>query len=423
MKLYAGLVMGGVAALLLLGCGGKGSSAPAPNNVTVEAKDSRIVVTWDMESGVEYWLWKAAGDGVTPQNCSAMLYCSTLPGATSPTSVYGLANGTVYSFSINSRIDNGPGGSGSASISATPRLAGATWTVGTAQGADALRGVAYGNSKFVAVGDANTLLSSTDGSTWSALTSPAVAGTNLNAVVYNAGLVRHYVAGQGGVILQSTDSAVTWTPLSSDTMNNLNAIASNGSTYIVAVGDNGTITMTSDGGANWATQTSGTSQPLRGVIYGYDSTNVKFRFVAVGDAGTLLYSEDAVIWTAGAMADSSSLTDHIKSVSNGFDNNGVYRFIAVGTNGTVLTSPDGISWSRVASATIGATQLNAITYSASRRFVAVGNGGQIYYSEYSDPTAWTLTTFVTATPIHALTTGGLFDYAAVGASGLNLYAD
>ncbi len=417
--------MAAAAAMFLQGCfgAGGGSSASPPNNVVVEAKDSRVVVTWDMVPNVQYWVWKVAGTvGITPQTCSSMPLCTTAINVSSPATISGLVNGQPYSFTINGRINGGPGGQGSPAVSATPRMAGATWSTGTALGINSFRGVAYG-AMFVTVGDGGASYSSTDGKTWTALTS----GTpqTLNAVNYDNAHSKYLGVGAAGTLIALTPatSATNWSLLTtSPTPNALYALANNTTGFTVATGANGTI-ITSGDGATWAdnTATSGTTRNLYGVAFGYDSTNARNVFVAVGAAGTVIYSADGVNWTAAT----SVTPNDLKSVSYGL---AAGVFVAVGANGTVLTSPNGITWTAqpAASTTIPATTLlNSVTFSVGRRFVAVANDGKIFYSEYgSAGTIWTqVTPQPTLSPLYAITTGGLFDYSAVGSAGQNLYSD
>lgn len=424
MKRSFTFIMVAVITLLLQGCfGSGGSSAPPPNNVVVAAKDSRVVVTWDMAPGVEYWIFRAVGSGITPTTCSSMPSCSTTLKVTSPLTVSGLLfNGTTYSFTINGRINGGPGGAGSPAIQATPRLAGATWSTGTALGATTiLHGVAYGGV-FVAAGTTGTssaLFSSADGKTWSTLTNPTTA-TNFNAVTYDSLNANYLSAGQNGTVIALTpaSSSLGTTQTIGTTTNELFAITNNGAGFIVATGASGTI-ITRNASGTWTlpaatiiTPTIATSITLNGVAYG-NST-----FVAVGTAGTVLRSPDGINWTSA-----TSGTNNLMGVTYGLEA-GV--FVAVGVSGTVLTSPDGITWTPKLTATTtipGTTQLNSVTYSAGRRFVAVANDGSIYYSEYASAgAAWTQAVLPSGT-LNAVTTGGLYDYSAVGAAGLNLYAD
>jgi hypothetical protein len=436
MKRFFGFIMVAIA-MFLEGClGTGGSSAPAPNNVAVAAKDSRVIVTWDSVPGVTYWVFTAAGTGVTPLNCSSMPSCGTTLYATSPQTIstlpgiygtYGtvpLSNGTQYSFTVNGRISGGPGGPGSPALQATPRLAGGTgtWTVGTPTipNTSDLRGVAYGGW-FVAAGTSGALFSSADGKTWTALASPApYTTTNFDAVTYDSLNGTFLCAGQTGTVIGLTPatSSVGTLQTSGTTLNELFAITNNGAGFIVATGASGTILIRNAG--TWAPATTNpalaTGKTLYSVTYG-TSTTLGNIFVAVGQSGTVLYSTDGLNWTA---ANTGTGTYDLNSVKYGLEA-GV--FVAVGTGGTVLTSPDGINWTPRVSG-IAAT-LNSVTYSSYRRFIAVAADGSIYYSEYASAGAtWTQGRPATGTDVlNAVTTGGLYDYSAVGKVGLNLYSD
>ena len=122
----------------------------------------------------------------------------------------------------------------------------ATWTAATTGTAAALRGVAFAplsstaadgtttvTNTFVAIGDAGTLLRSTDGTTWTAL--PAIAATDIAAVAYGGQFV---AVGKGGGIFTSPDG-LAWTARTSGTTNNLAAVARTLAGY-TAVGDAGT---------------------------------------------------------------------------------------------------------------------------------------------------------------------------------------
>src|SRR5437867_1631892 len=64
-------------------------------------------------------------------------------------------------------------------------------------------------STILAVGDAGTILSSTDGATWQARNS----GTTQALL----GIYGYYVVGAGGTILQTPDNGTTWEPRNSGT--------------------------------------------------------------------------------------------------------------------------------------------------------------------------------------------------------------
>jgi hypothetical protein len=451
--------------MFLLGCiGSGGNSAPAPNNVTALAKDTRVVLTWDMSSGVVYWLFKAAGAGVTPANCSKISLCTTTIKVTTPESVWGLYNGIQYSFSINGRTSGGPGGAGSPSVEATPNIAGQLWEPanGVTAGTGELRGLAYGASgaKFVAAGLGGALYSGIV-ATVSSATTPAramgssyinwislaanvpaaVSGTDFQAVHYDTSRSTFYSIGAGGVVISNAPASTTaWTGGAIATANGktLYAMANNGAGFLVAVGAGGTIITSSDG-STWADHTfsfaPGAQKDLYGVTYGYDAGNATYRFVAVGAAGTVLWSTDGVTWTDVTAA--SATTADLKGVTiGGYDATTGYNvFTAVGASGTVITSLTGLSWtSQASTSNIPATSnLNSIAFYGTRRFMAVASDGNIYYSEYTVPATgmvWlaakavtTGTAPVAGAPLYAVATGALYDYAAVGAGGGNWYAD
>jgi len=77
--------------------------------------------------------------------------------------------------------------------------AGTTWTQRTSGTGNELEGVAYGNGRFVVVGEGGTILTSPDGVNWAAQASGT--GNNLEAVTYANG--RFVAVGWFGTILTS----------------------------------------------------------------------------------------------------------------------------------------------------------------------------------------------------------------------------
>ena len=96
-----------------------------------------------------------------------------------------------------------------------------------------------------------------------------------------------------------------------------------------AVGDSGTILNTTDGGATWDPQTSGTQHGLYSVYFVYSSTGW-----AVGDSGTILKTTNGgTIWTS----QNSKTTNDLRSVYFVDPDIGW----AVGSYGTILKTTDG----------------------------------------------------------------------------------
>ena len=218
-------------------------------------------------------------------------------------------------------------GAGGASVYS---LDGYTWAVGNPFNFSspanpsnyALRSLTRVAGTFFAVGDAGTILSSTDGITWTSHTS----GTpnNLNGVTHGS----IYVAvGDSGTILTSVDGN-TWAAKTSVTSNSLRQVTSYGS-IIVAVGDSGTIVTSIDNGTNWVLTTLPGSPPTMGLIsvvadslYLANSTIdplLSFistaRFVAVDSGGNTYTSMNGRTWFS---ANSTNISNPKALVSSGF---------------------------------------------------------------------------------------------------------
>lgn len=410
------------AALLSVACGG--DSAPAPTNVVVRPGESSVTVSWDATPGVEYWVF-AVPASLAPADTKKMEGWIGLPGGatwlnvTSPYVVSGLPNGTSFSFSVNARTSGGPGGPGSAPVTATPQIAGINWSAGsTIPATSELRSVAFGaittsttvnsvttttttSPMYVTAGNGGVMYSSPDAVTWSAINFATSA--NLNGASY---FTTYKLVGDAGLVLTSPDAA-TWTTRASGTTQNLYAITSNVSTLNVAVGANGTIIASNDGTSWTAATSSATTSHLYAVTY---NSGV---WIAVGAGGTVVTSSDGLTWhsaSSGTTADLRGVAANTQVSATGILTT---TFIAVGANGTVLTSTDASSWTSQTLPVAGS--LNAITYGT--QFVTVGTGGKIFYS--TDGAAWTAATSATGSDLYALT-HGLYAYAAVGAAGTNL---
>ncbi|MFA6310719.1 MAG: hypothetical protein WCV99_08175 [Sterolibacterium sp.] len=409
MKRHYHLIAAALAVLVLTGCLGNafnlGSSANPPTDVTLVAGDSSVTVSWTMAPNVQYWIFSAPGDSITTDNWTKLSGGRATIDAISPLVISGLSNGFNYSFTINARTDGGPGGPGSASVTAMPRLAGTKWSLANPLAND-LRGTAFG-TLFVAVGAHGALYSTPDFNswtpvTWTAQTNPVGDPPDLNAVVY--GTAGYVATGARGAMLLSTD-AITWTAQNSGTANNLYALASNGGSVYLAVGANGSIINTTDGKA-WATANSGTNQDLFGLAYGNGL------YVAVGANGTLLTSTDGTTWQSVA----SNTSARLNSVAYGVNaTTSIATFVAVGEAGTVITSIDGSTWT-VQSPT---TTNNLASISYGRQYVTVGDKGTILTS--TDGSTWQVQASGTVSNLTAVAHSSV-GYSAVGAGGTNLSA-
>lgn len=230
-----------------------------------------------------------------------------------------------------------------------------TWTsVSAGFGAVALAAVAYGNGLWIVGGD-NEWRSSPDLVTWSAISEPAGWSTIYN-LHYAAGL---WVAvGDGGRVATSTDGA-TWTNRTSGFSSSDVRCVTYGAGLWVIGGNDGKV-ATSDTGTTWTLRSSSFgSNAILGLTY------ANGLFVAVGVGGNIMTSVDALVWTGRTSITSASLNE----VAYGYG-----RFVAVGTGSTFITSPDGIAWSarRIDTGGLDPTSVAADT---DQLIVVGGNGG------------------------------------------------
>ena len=223
-----------------------------------------------------------------------------------------------------------------------------------------LRGVTFGDNKFIAVGD--KILVSQDGENWTILP-PQSTGNyhylNLNCVTYGNG--KFIAVGSDGVIFTSIDGYY-WTEENSGDFNRLNGVTYGGGIF-VAVGENGTI-LTSPDGINWTKRFSGTDANLISAAYG---SNI---FVVTGgDDGVSLISNDGINWTKKSIGMLYGITF------------AAGRFVAVGFDwgdlGIVRTSEDGVRWDYIVPY---CDFLYGVTY-GNNTFIVVGEYGTILQSD------------------------------------------
>jgi hypothetical protein len=399
-----GLVFAATLGMLSLSGCGAGSSASPPNDLTVTAGDGQVTLNWTADSSVQYWVYYAPASSISVDNWTTIVGARALMNVSPPLVINGLVNGTTYAFTMDGRVNNGPRGSGSPSVTAVPRPAGGIWTVGASLGAQDLNAATYGavgGNIFVVVGAGGKIVTSLDGITWTTLSNTA-STADLNAVAF--GGASYVAAGSGGAILYSTDG-ITWASDVSPTSNALLGLTTNGASAFVGVGAAGTIVYSADG-VNWSTATSGTTNDLLAVAYGNGL------YVAVGTSGTLLTSTDGVTWTA----ESSNTSLNLRSIAYGINAaTSTSLFVAVGASGALVASTDGVTWTSYGSLPVA--NINSIIYGT--QFVLVGDSGIIYTS--TTGTAWQTQSSGTTNNLKAVARS-TYSYSAVGASGTNLSA-
>lgn len=348
---------------MLSGCLGNGSSAPPPSNITATAGDGRVMLTWTGDPGVDYWLFTATAPGLTAFNWTGLPNARAFTRVASPYYLCSLFSGTPYYFAMNGRINGGPGGDSSPTVSATPYDATFAWKLHTTSLIQSIYGVGYTSQttcsnnnptsaagSFVAVGANGAIFTSdktdgiTNGLNWN--------DRSLSGYLYNLNAVAGYAANQNN----PTNPALRW----------------------VAVGDGGASYYSLDS-ITWdvGNAYNSTSPSLRSI------TQVAGRFFAVGDAGTILSSPDGITWTTHNSPSVSA--SNLYGVTHGT------LYVAVGYSGTILTSGDGNTWAvKTPTPSISTTILRQVA-SSGPIFVAVGDAGTIVTSKDSGVT-WTAQT-------------------------------
>ena len=166
---------------------------------------------------------------------------------------------------------------------------GVTWTAVYTSTADkSLQEVFWSGSQFIAVGESGAIITSANGTSWTAQTS-GVTETLYAAAASPSHLV---AVGASGTVVASADNGVTWTQQSSGTTYTLYSVAWTGAEF-VAVGSHGRAVRSTDG-LNWSLQPT----PYTDVLFGSDPFHLKSivwagnsdRLVTIGTRGLVATS-------------------------------------------------------------------------------------------------------------------------------------
>ena len=317
-----------------------------------------------------------------------------------------------------------------------------------------LNDILFSNGVYTAVGNAGTIISSNDLLNWTAPSSIIDGGSNITNDLFSIGIENKtdhfFVTGAWGTFIRSDDpTADTWTseaiptvpppsasffygvassPLnpvetlvvtvgsggdiftsvnsggdwnisagsteSEETINDL----TKSDTLHVAVGNNGTILTSTNAGIDWASQKL-TSSCGGNHLHAVTWSDATMRFVAVGDSGTICYSDDGVVWTPPPI--SANLPDSASTlygIAWGQD-----QFIAVGgssVNSVIYTSPNGEAWTARSSSE--SSILRDIVWNEDH-FIAIGDGGTITTSPKG--ISWTRNSSGTTVNLHSIAIG------------------
>ena len=205
--------------------------------------------------------------------------------------------------------------------------------------------------------------------------------------------------GNAGVITSSSNAGVTWLPYVYQTGANLNGVAYSPTATIPWYAVGAQIQMTSLDGLTWVTSCAATAGK-RNIFYSADDN----QYVISGSNGFLATSPDLVTFTGRV---NPSPTFQFNSGTYG---GGVY--VVAGNSGHIIVSTNaGVTW--VLQAAGVATNMNDVVYfsgTSPPTFVAVGVQGRTTRS--SNGALWTA----------QILGGGVFDFNAITASGSLLVA-
>jgi len=249
-----------------------------------------------------------------------------------------------------------------------------SWANPTPQG-NQMEAVAWSGSRYVAVGDMGTIMTSTDAVNWTLQKSGVEKNAyskDLTDVIWTG--TQFVATGIRGIILTSPDG-VDWTVIDFNTSTGFfDTINWNGSqllTFINYFGSSRPIVSTD--GVTWTWGDDYVSGKYNGIHW--DGT----QYVAVGSTGIsgqgiVATSTDGLSWVIETNTITRTLYDVIKTDT---------QYIAIGSSGVHATSPNGKVWTEQTPLTYS---LRSIIWTGSQ---VVGVGSRIYTSPTGDDNSWT----------------------------------
>lgn len=275
-----------------------------------------------------------------------------------------------------------------------------TWSAQTAAENNSWQSVVYGEGIFVAVSSngTNRVMTSPDGSTWTARSAPdGTTDSTWKSVTYGNGTFVAVANGGTTKVMTSPDGE-TWTAQTAAEDNSWQSVAYGGGVFVAVSSDGTNRAMTSPDGVTWTPHLV-TATAWKAITYGDG------KFVAINDRESVITSADGADWASASTKSRASWN----SVTHG---NGL--FVAVAGNQFINTSPDGATWTNrsIPSGWNGA--LSGVGY-GSDTFVAVSSHtvGKVIVS--SDGITWSIQDAVSGSGWLGITYGNN-RFVAVGGS-------
>ncbi len=212
---------------------------------------------------------------------------------------------------------------------------GATWDEQVSGTVRDLYGVAFGNSAYVAGGQAvggfsPNIIRSTDGENWLATESLGSVGASINGIAFGEGVFVAVVGEvSGDAQIRSSADGISWPITTVVVASGLNKVVFwNGIFMILGSPD---LIMTSSDGSDWMTQTTGTS----GLTFG-NAAYGNGVWIATSNSFDNVYrsTDNGVTWAPVAVPDSMGGIDF---------GNGLFVMQAASSD-EIYTSTDGLTW-------------------------------------------------------------------------------
>jgi len=213
---------------------------------------------------------------------------------------------------------------------------------------------------------------------WTITNQNSGTGNNLNAVSFsdtNTG----WAVGDNGTILNTMDGGATWGTEQSGTGDNLNAVSFSDADNGWAVGDFGTILHTTDGGSTWTAQASGVHAAFNSITF----TDLNTGWIG-GRGGAILHTTDGgATW----VIQQSGTSDNINGVAfvNATTGWAVSDAYEDGRSHILYTSDGGLTWAdQLSNGLVDQNgyeaALNSVRFTDPNTGWVVGTGGAIFHT-------------------------------------------
>ncbi|MBB3841345.1 hypothetical protein FHS57_005373 [Runella defluvii] len=249
-----------------------------------------------------------------------------------------------------------------------------------------VNGIAYGNGTYIAGVNSTTLFgslyTSTDGTNWSKIVSPSIP-TDMyfsGGGAYGNGVF--VFAGNAGKIITSSDNGASWTSQTSGTtMDFIDIQFLNGAFYVVGLQTTGTVNvqnnvvLSSPDGVTWTKvlEVLNSNQNFNSIAYGSGAYVLAYGIAGTG--GMSIYRSTTGAsgsWTSQSINPSESGTNGVDFVKD--------RFFIFGVGSTVFTSTNGSSWTNITSNTINLPNGSTSTFAGgATQFTQAVSDGTTYY--------------------------------------------